>query len=1287
MERSKALLPYLPQDRATAIVKGSSIPGRVLGSALFADISGFTSLTEFLRDSLGGKRGAEELSRRLDDTYAALIAQVERQGGSVIGFAGDAITCWFDARPSSKTEKARAVDAAGRALTCAFGLQEAMGLLGQPRQGESVLEIKVAIASGEASRMAAGDPRIRLHDQLGGATIARMAAGEHLAKSGEVIVDAASAALLDAQAAFGERRVDADTGEAFFLALELRALRTRANSRIAVSRLRAEPETLRPWIPESVFRREISGQGVFLAEFRPCVALFVNFAGIDYDAPEASAMLDILTRRLQDVAARRGGELLQITIGDKGSYAYFAFGAVEAHEDDSRRAIDAALEIRDLGEAEGLASHPRCGISRGTLFVGSYGGKTRRAFSALGDEVNIAARLMQSADEGKVLVTGRVRYAAGNAYEFDEGLSLMVKGKIEPIQAFVIAGEKRSRSIRLQEPVYALPIAGRVTELASIMDVLAKARKGKAQSIVISAEAGLGKSRLLAEAVKASRQQGFACYGGACQSDGSSTPYLPWKGIWKAIFDIDPEAPPKRRLRSLTATLSGLVEGSEASLGLLAPLVGMSLPEAESSKGLGSQGKKTALHNLLGDCLAAIGEEETVLIALEDFHWADELSLELLGDLARRVIDLPVVFIIACRPCAADSRQRHVFAALPNCLRIDLGELPQAECETAARAKWSQLFPTKPAIPEPLLGAIIDRAQGNPFFIEELLNYVRDRDVDVSTRSAMESLELPDSVHTLILSRIDRLTDRERVTIKVASVVGRLFRASWLPGYYPEIGDLGDVKRDLSVLEGIDITPLDSPEPELAYLFKHIMTHEVAYETLPYETRSSLHEKLAAYLESAFPEDPPLDAIAFHYGRSANLEKRREYLRKAGDAARRTYANEAALDYYGRLLPELADPLARGNLLLDRGDVLDTLGRVEEAEADFRVALGEAEKASLAAKENEETRARAAMLAAKSSHLVGAMQGLLGEKGSALEWLARSDKAFVALADPAGRSRVQNDIGLVFARTGEFALAVEKLESALALAREAGDKLSESAALNYLGNVAHARGDYAAGRGFFLESLEIKRSLGEVNKIANALNNLGVLVMDQGELTEARAFMEESLALRRKMGDKSGIATCLANLGVIRQKLGFLAEAKAMYKEAHVLFRELGDKVSQATVLSNLGGIANDLSDWPAAHAVLAESLSLQENIADPQSTVWALVGMARTAAGMGRFKRATLLAAAAESLRASIELALDPLSLEAYLTAIELSKNALSTAAYEKATTEGGRLGSAAAVALALEA
>jgi len=478
---------YLPQDRLRAIANDIALPNRTSGSALFADISGFTALTESLRESLGTRLGAEELSKQLGEVYSALIAEIEQAGGSVIGFAGDAMLCWFyEAHGSS----------AVRATDCAFAMQAAI-------QAFPTLGLKVAIASGNVRRFVVGDPEIQRLDILAGVTVARTADGEHLAMSGDVLVDEVTAQELGSMVVIKEWRSAAEDSPKFAAV---------SQSQTSPSQLyTAQPEVvtpvlqaLRPYVHKDVYIRETSGQGTFLTEFRPCVALFVRFMGIDYDADSAEGELDAFIRQVQKIASRYDGTLLDIIIGDKGSYAYVNFGALAAHEDDSRRAVKAALELRNKTELQ-----LQMGITQGVMRVGAYGGTTRMTYGALGDDVNLAARLMTAASTDEILLSGHVHKTVAHDFVTETRPAMSVKGKAEPVTVFKLVDEQQRRAIRLQEPTYALPMVGRVEELGIINDKLALAEKGQGQVIGIVAEAGLGKSRLVAEVIPLRTSQGL----------------------------------------------------------------------------------------------------------------------------------------------------------------------------------------------------------------------------------------------------------------------------------------------------------------------------------------------------------------------------------------------------------------------------------------------------------------------------------------------------------------------------------------------------------------------------------------------------------------------------------------------------------------------------------------------------------------------------------------------------------------------------------------------------------
>jgi class 3 adenylate cyclase/tetratricopeptide (TPR) repeat protein len=1163
---------YLPQDRRRALANHSTLPDHANGAALFADISGFTALTESLRERLGARLGAEALNTQLGAVYSALITEVEKYGGSVIGFAGDAMMCWFDNQISSSDR-----DGSALAVACAFGMQAAI-------RAFPTLALKVAIATGIARRFVVGDPDVQQLDVLVGGTVARTSTAEHQAKRGEILVDEATVRVLGDSLTVTDWRMDIESNERFAVV-----------SRYADEVNEAQIETpdslsndvLRSWIHRTVFERETSSQDAFLTEFRPCVALFVRFTGIDYDSDTAESELDGFIRQVQTITARHHGTLLDITIGDKGSYAYISFGALGTHEDDSRRAVKTALELKDSSSLS-----LQMGITQGLMRVGAYGSETRKTFGALGDEVNLSARLMMTAAPGEILLSNHGYKAVQQYFSFEPRPPLPMKGKAEPLPVFAVTGKSHKRAVRLQEPNYALPMVGRTQELKSIEEKLDLALSGRSQVIGIVGEAGMGKSRLVAEVIRSARRKGFVGFGGACQSDGVHTPYLVWKSIWQAFFDVDPDMPLRKQMRNVEGELEDRAPNRMDAMPLLNTLLDLNIPENEFTQNLEPKIRQSALHALVEDCLKSAAKDDPILIVIEDLHWIDALSHDLLEGLSKALANQAICFVLAYRPPKLERLQAPRLESLPEFTRVELHELKRIEAEGAIRAKLAQLYPARSsALPIGLLDTLMARSQGNPFYLEELLNYMRDRGLDPAD---LHSIELPDSLHTLILSRIDQLSEQEKTTLRAASIVGRLFRAKWLLGYYPELGSSPQVKATLDELDALDITPLDSTEPELAYLFKHIITHEVTYESLPFATRARLHEQLARYLESLVGDTALLlDSIAFHYGCSENQEKQREYWRKAGEAAQKNFANDAALDYYEKLLPLLKDAKEQTQIHMQRGQVFELMGKWDIAEAEYRAAM-ELSKEDAASK-------------ASAQFALGKLNRLRGDYEPALDWLARAKQARKTLEDTTGLAQVLIETGMVLWCKAEYAQVREPLNEGLALARAAGDKQSTAQALNNLGNVVSDQGDDAAARALYEESLALRREMGDKRGIAASLNNLGNVVADQGDNAAARALYEESLALKREMGDKWGIAGSLSNLGNMALAQGDYPQARMLYEESLALGREMGDKGGTAMSLYNLGNVAFAQGDYSMARALQAECLALAHEIGDKSDMAYAL--------------------------------------------------------------------------------
>lgn len=1222
---------YIPIDRQLALVHGTTLTEKTHGAALFADLSGFTPLTEALVRALGSQRGAEELTRQLNLVYDALIFQVQQYRGVVIGFSGDAITCWFDQ------------DRGERAIAAAMAMQTAMhefSAIPLPNGGTVALALKAAVVTGPVHRFTVGNPHIQLVDVLAGETLDRLAEAEHHAEKGDVVLDQATASQLGDAVHVREWR---PSDHAPYAVVDALTIPVPAEPWETLDPGTLDESQVKPWILPPVYARLQSGQASFLAELRPAVALFMRFGGFDFDDdPDAAAKLDVYVQWVQAIITQYDGVMIQLTIGDKGSYLYAAFGAPIAHIDDAVRALRAARDLQTTPDHFSYITAPQIGISRGRMRVGPYGSVIRRTYGVLGDEVNVAARLMQAAAPGQIIMTERLAEAAGRSISFTPLPPLRVKGKSEPLHVLTLAQDGNAARRQTVDLSALLPMVGRDAEMDIIAERTLVALRGQGQIIGIVGEAGIGKSRVAAEALRVARVNGFAQYTSECQSFGINTRYAVWTPIWQDLLNLDPRASLDTQQAQLTGQLDELDPSFRLRLPLLGAVLNVPFPDNDLTRSLDAKVRNQLLQTLLVDILRAKSSETPIAFLLEDLQWIDALSLELLELLIRETGDRPILFVLTLRPAEATRPQLMALVQLPNATLLPLTDLESAEAAQLVQNKLAQFGDQALETPgvsdsslAPLVKRVTAQAGGNPFYIEELLNYFHDRGLDPRAESAFEQLELPDSLHSLILSRIDQLTESQKVTLKVASIIGRVFLVKWLWGVYPELGDAPRVYDDLETLSRLDLTPLEQPDPDRSHIFRHVVSYQVTYESQPYATRAELHGQLGQFIEGCYSNelDRYVDLLALHFDRSELTDKKRHYLLKAGEQAQAAYANEAAIDYYRRALPLTSGAECIG-VLLKLGQVYELTGQWEDANTLYR-------------------------------------QGLE---------LARN------LQDAQDQARSEAALGSLMRRRGDFVQAWNWLDRARLRFEDVLDYGGIAQVLHESGTLAAQQGAYDAARSFYERSLGIRRAQSETRLIASLLSNLAILSRFQNDYNTAGELNEEALALRRKIGDRWGIAVSLNNLGLLRRYQGQYSEARKLLEESLTTWREIGDRSFLANTLTSLAEVALDQGDVAFAHPMLVEGLSIYRGLGERRSIAFLLENFARAAALQGQATRALQLAGAASALRQAIGAPLsetEQANLEHHL---EQARAALGSESAQVAWDQGFLLSQDAAIQLALE-
>jgi class 3 adenylate cyclase len=1105
------LCAYLPSDRLRALDTAAGLPEISDGAVLFADVSGFTSLTASLALELGARRGAEELTRILDAVYEVLIERVHRLGGSVVTFAGDAITCFFD---ESTTTPA---SASARAVMAAFQMHRAIAAARSVSAAAATLSLHVAVEEGRVLRRLVGDPDIQLLEVMAGGVMDRVALAARLATKGQSVAGPlavrALAGRLGRSATLHE-----DADGAYVLVSGILGDAPNIGT-VEPPTSEPPPRRLRPWLLPSVYDRVSLGHVDFLAELRPAAVIFLRFRGLDFDGDEhAGPALDTCVRWVQQAVAQADGALLDVSAGNTTTCCYIAFGAPIAHDDDAVRAVETALRLAAPPTELDFIRDIQIGIGHGRMWAGPYGSSIRRTYGVLGDQANLAQRLMEAAPPGGILASEGVVVASRRREHFANRGVVALRGREEAVPVF----EPRGRDHERLAVGRSARIIGRDKERRLLQDAIdALQERGMGGVIFIEGEPGIGKSRLIGELRDRAGSAALRVACGAASAIEPSTPYFVWRS---ALSDA--------LLPTLPAT-SSLAEHLRAALADRTDLVGwlpllngilpLGIAENEITAALSGEARAESTFTLIATLLSDVARREGGLVlALEDAHWMDSVSWALAHRVSR---DIPsLLLVISTRPIPSLSPDYEALRQSPRSIRVVLEPLASQETLALVRQQLGVA-----ALPDAVAALIEEKTQGNPFFAEELVATLRDRRViqideqrcEITPGASLSSLEFPDTIEEVVRSRIDQLAPSQQLLVKLASVIGRSFPVSVLTDLYPAEADSSRLQDDLDALNRAGLLPIQTGAREITYAFKHSIIQDVAYDLLLFGQKRRLHLKVAQWYESTYTTDlaPHYALLAHHWGCSRVTAKTIHYLEKAGDQALENDANEEARRFFGEAVQ-----------LVDRPpkDADDDRFQVEpDRRAQWEVRLGEAHH-------------RMGMLAQSEHHFRDALRRL-----------------DFAVPDSA-QALLRGVITEIMRQFGERVR--RRRESTSAPASEAGTRRA-------LAHSAYARlteVSFLHGRSGFtvygiLRSLNVAEAGGPSRELAYSYAGMCVACGLAPYHPLARLYQRKAIALAGRLPDAQALADVLLTTGLYAVGVGAFEQADRQAGEAMTLFERFGN--------------------------------------------------------------------------------------------------------------------------------
>jgi class 3 adenylate cyclase/tetratricopeptide (TPR) repeat protein len=930
-----------------------------------------------------------------------------------------------------------------------------------------------------------------------------------------------------------------------------------------------EPPEAHTSPPASPKPAETQPTGDFIAdeERRPVTILFADIVGFTslserLDAEDVRDLTTECFRRLVSEATIFGG-MVDKFIGDA---VMVLFGAPTAHEDDPLRAARAALAMQgaleifnaEIEPVRGFRLALRIGIETGEVVTGLRDVNGVREYTAIGDAVNVAARLQSATEPGTIMIGPNTERQVRRIFALKAVEPLILKGKSEPIRAWLVDGDSVTGQIGRDATS---PFVGRAQEITTFRERLEDLRLGRGQVVAVIGDPGLGKSRLVAEARTAASDLPW-CRAAAVAHE-QTTSHAVTRGLLAQLCSTDGVA---------ASTDTAIIERLEklnlpGQISVIARVLGLSAPSAEdtSVSSISSTDAAEVPIAVIGKLLEELTTEHPAVVEIDDLHWADPSSIQLLTESLGLTERVPVMLCLVFRPerdAPIWQLREHAARYVPHrYTELHLQPLTREDAGSLA----SQLLGTD-ALPE-ALNALLEKAAGTPLWLEELVQTLHERGVasnDDGPRVAatLDNLEIPDSLQGLIVARLDRL-GRARVAVQTASVIGRRFAHRVLS----HIAADRSLDEHLVQAQRADIVRELATRPEREYGFKHVLIQEATYSTLLMRRRRELHKLVADALQELYADrlESLQPTLAFHYERAEDWESALHHTMAAANVARAAFANREALTHFtcALVLLERASRPASTRLMLlcKRAAVHQDLGDFEAARAD----LEEARTIAIDVKDP-----------GSEAEIVGELAMLWSGHRDYEEGLRLAETA-VGLAQQASSPRDQAQahirVATVLLNMNRQERCQESLEAALGIFRSLGDADGEAKTLDLLGMASFIFGRPRDAKAFSSDAIARLRATGDRWTEASSAIVQGISSAWLGEKEPGLQWVEYALQTWTEMDSVSGIAFAHSCISEVLEPFGDFQTSFDHAREGLEIARRIGHLEWQCMGLWQLGRV------------------------------------------------------------------------------------------------------------------
>jgi class 3 adenylate cyclase/tetratricopeptide (TPR) repeat protein len=947
------------------------------------------------------------------------------------------------------------------------------------------------------------------------------------------------------------------------------------------------------YTPKHLAEKILTTGSVLKGERKQVTVLFVDVSGFTslserLDPEEVHRLMSRAFDLMLAEVHRYEGTVNQF-LGD-GIMALF--GAPIAHEDHARRAVHAALGIARALDAyqgelapRGISFRARQGLNTGLVVVGSIGSDLRMDYTAVGDTTNVAARLQQAGEPGRVTIAETTHRLVHGYFETRALGEVLLKGKAEPLARWEVVAARETRTrLEVEADRGLTPFVGRARELDLLLDAFERARAGHGQVAFLVGDAGIGKSRLLLELRRRAGDEAV-WHEGHCLSFGKAMTFHPLVDLLRrqfAIGETDVEAAIAEKIERGVADVAG---AGSAVAPYLKALLSID-PGDATVKAMSPAERRGETFEALRHLFVRAAEKRPQVVVIEDLHWIDSASEEFLATLMDSVPALRLLLVFTYRPgYASPFGERSYFTRV----------VPAAlTAEDSARMAAAVL--ATDSLPDELRTILSAKAEGNPFYVEEMVKSLEESGAlrRAGTRYELarppSEISIPGTIQDVIAARIDRLSEAPKQTLQLASVIGREFTRR-LVDRLAEIRErTEEFLRELTALELVNER---RRYPELAYMFKHALTQDVAYGSLLVQRRKELHRLVGLAIEELYADRLPehLEMLAYHFARAEDWERALDYLLKAAEKATKAFGLRQALDLYGEAL--------RVTERLGDGVPAKTLADIHRARADLFFGIGDFGRSREAAEALVELARRIGDRAAEAGALV--------QIATALQWLEDFPPAFervreaIEIAEAVGAQAPLGfglyTRGYLLAMNGRLDASEADVVRALEIGRAVGDPNRQALALHFLALRRSWQGEYRPSLESGEEGVRIAREYHLVIPLLRCLWNQGLACNDLGDYDRALAVLEEGLALADKVGDDAYIPRFLNTIGWVRIECGDHAHGIEVSEQSYEVTGR-SSRAGHGTGVERRAFIRNNQADaWMAQGDLAGAAEALEETL------------------------------------------------------------------------------------------